>query len=573
MSKILSLILAMLMLLSVFTVSFAEEPTVLTIYSKGEHCTEYFETSIFDEVESRLNIKIELTVFDSDSFAAMLAGGDLGDIILSGGDVSAMLASGLALDLNPYIDESLPNLKNDTIIGAMETSRQLISPDGGLYLLPTAVGFYMPIVGGLDPRVYRGYVVRWDYYKELGYPEINNDDDYIAVLQQMLENHPINEDGTPNLLYGSRSDLFHGGGYRAAFKEDVAVDIWGNYQYDNDIFTNEVYDGYLDVEHSPYWDNMIFLNKIYRLGLYDEDCFTMTTDEYTAKVAAGKYMGLQDANDALYNARVGDDPDTDAFYCVVPSKGMTNVANIDQIMGNMPSNYIMVSKNAKNLDAALAFVNLMFDLDFMRWVYSGEQGVDWDYDENGVPKMTEEALAAIASSDSKWKIGTGNGGHGAHNPYAFGYNPAVKHPDGYPLALTFEKSAAIASQQSRMLKICEAYGVEYWADAYANVEKDWRNDLGEAIAACVTDISMDDKRIIQACEDILTTGMATMIMSESDEEFAANRAEIIAEMEALGEAEVFQRYKEQFDAVRDVMVEQHIKNAEANGIELYPGLE
>jgi hypothetical protein len=37
----------------------------------------------------------------------------------------------------------------------------------------------------------RGYVVRWDYYKELGYPPINNEDDYLSVLQQMHENHPF----------------------------------------------------------------------------------------------------------------------------------------------------------------------------------------------------------------------------------------------------------------------------------------------------------------------------------------------------------------------------------------------
>lgn len=573
MSKILSLVLAMLMLLSIFTVSFAEEPTVLTIYAKGDHIPDYLEVDIFDAVESRLNIKIDVTAFDDDSFAAMLAGGDLGDIILSGRDMTNMINSCLALDLNPYIDEYLPNLKDDSIVATMNNSRDLISNDGGLYILPTANGLYLTTVGGMEPRVYRGYVVRWDYYKELGYPEINNDDEYIAVLQQMLENHPTNEDGTPNLLYGSRSDLQHGGPYRAGFKADVAINVWGNYQYNANLFTNEVYDGYLDVENSAYWDNMIFLNKIYRLGLYDEDCFTMTTDEYTAKVAAGKYMGIQDANDALYNERVKDDPDTDAFYCVVPSKGMINYANTNKMMGNMPGNYMMVSKNTKNLDAALSFVNLMYDKDFLRWVYSGEQGVDWDYDENGVPKMTEEALASKANGDSKWKSGSGNGGHGVRNPYVFGYNPGVLHSDGYPLNLAMERSAAIAAQGARALKICEAYDVEYWGDAYAAVEKDFRNDVSNDIAACVTDISMDDQRIIQACEDILTAGMATMIMSESDEEYAMNQAEILAEMEALGEAEVFQRYKEQYDAVKEVMIPNLIASAAANGIELYPGLE
>ena len=43
----------------------------------------------------------------------------------------------------------------------------------------------------------RGYVVRWDYYKELGYPPVNNEEDYLKVLRQMHENHPFTEDGYP----------------------------------------------------------------------------------------------------------------------------------------------------------------------------------------------------------------------------------------------------------------------------------------------------------------------------------------------------------------------------------------
>ena len=32
-----------------------------------------------------------------------------------------------------------------------------------------------------------GYVVRWDLYKEIGCPEIKNDDDYVDALVRMKE--------------------------------------------------------------------------------------------------------------------------------------------------------------------------------------------------------------------------------------------------------------------------------------------------------------------------------------------------------------------------------------------------
>ena len=279
-----------------------------------------------------------------------------------------------------------------------------------------------------------------------------------------------------------------------------------------------------------------------------------------------------DANDALYQAHVEEDPNTDITYMVVPSKNMVNYANINLILGNMPYNYMMISKNSKNIEAACSFINLMYDLDFMRFAYSGEQGVDWDYDEDGVPHMTETAIQEIARQDPKWANGEGNGGHGIRVNNLFGYNPAVLHTDGYPLMLTMQRETAIAAQQPRMLEICKAYNVEYYADAYAAVEKDFRNDMGDTIASLIN-TPLDDRRILEACQDVLEAGLAPMIMSESDEEFAANQAEILAEIEALGEAEVFERYKVEFDRVKDIMIPQQIAAQHANGLELYPGLE
>lgn len=43
------------------------------------------------------------------------------------------------------------------------------------------------------------------------------------------------------------------GGYDTAFRAEQSVDYWATYKYQNNIFTNEVYDGYVDPAHSMWW--------------------------------------------------------------------------------------------------------------------------------------------------------------------------------------------------------------------------------------------------------------------------------------------------------------------------------
>ena len=42
-----------------------------------------------------------------------------------------------------------------------------------------------------------GFYTRWDYYYELGCPEIKNMDDILTVCKQMQDNHPTSDSGKP----------------------------------------------------------------------------------------------------------------------------------------------------------------------------------------------------------------------------------------------------------------------------------------------------------------------------------------------------------------------------------------
>ncbi len=572
MKKLLALILTLCLILPLLggVSALAEEKTVLTFGSiyDGE---DWWLYTPYAKMLEDLNIEVQFTKYDTDSFAALLAGGDLPDIVVAKNMISNVLSNDLAMDIAPYLEEYAPNMLKGTAGFGFQLSQQLMTNEkGGLYIIMPCIGIHNINPGSASDQIQRGYIVRWDYYKEIGCPEIHNDDEYIDVLMQMWKNHPTTEDGQPTFPFGLRSSNV---GYRAAFLKDVAVNHWSNYQFKSDILTNEVYNGYLNVEKGPYWVDMAFLNKLYRIdpSCIDMDMFTMTSDEYNAKVEAGRYMGLYQTNptnNKFYKAERAKDPDTIKSYVVVPSDGTVNYNNINMITGNVPSRFMFISKNSKNWQTALKFFNMLYDEDFCRYAYSGPQGETWDYDENGVPHMTEEALADQAAGGAMWTATAGNG-FGLRIGWLTGYNPAVRHSDGYPMNLAYTKEAATKAQAPIDRDMAAYYGKEYILDIYADMT-DFRNDFGENIAGTMSQIPTDKLRVIEACNDIEESGKATLLFCESDEEYNAAVEEMQAEMRAMGIEEVYEWYKGEWDKSKDLFNGLREDALNALGFEMYP---
>jgi putative aldouronate transport system substrate-binding protein len=557
MKKMLSVVLTLALVLTLAPglLAMAEAPRVLTIGSNLEF-SRIFEYDAYKKAQEDLNIKIDFTYYPEDSFSAMLAGGDMADIMVVGETVNKaqILNNKLAMNLAPYLEEHAPNLLGKTYAQALELSRELMGgEEKGVYVICPTVGPHC--WNGGTYMTQRGYVVNWEYYKSIGCPPINNDDEYIAVLKQMHEKHPVTEDGSPTYLMGVRSTMYFMGGFRACFRSDIALNPWTTpYQYYANIFTNELVNCYSDVERSSYWADMEFYNKVYRAGNFDVDVFTMTADEYAAKTNKGQYMGIY----AAYNKG----------YVVVPSPGMVTYTNIMLPLGNCPGEISFIPANSENWELALEFINYIYDPDFVRLSYSGVQGKDWDYDANGVPSLTEESIAAIAAGDEYW---TSNGNGYGQRYHAFSaYNPATLHPDGYPLNLAMKPDALRASQNEVMQDYCEVYNVDFWLDAFTKIGvKDFRNSA-EQIGAAITEVPMDIQRILTTCNDILYTSMPMLVMAQSDEEFNAVRDEVLAEIEAAGQAEAWAWYQNAWEAPRELFNKLLAESVPAAGLELYP---
>jgi hypothetical protein len=392
----------------------------------------------------------------------------------------------------------------------------------------------------------------------------------------MHENHPFTEEGYPTYLYGT--ERFSG--YDTAFRSELSLDYWVLHKYQNNIFTNEVYDGYTDPAHSMWWAAMKWQKKLYQAGKedgsYDMDVFTQTQEQFNAKCARGQYMGRHSLSRALYNNSVKKDPDTLAGYSMVPTAAANYYTNVYQLLGNGSGYMWFISANSRHKEEALKLFNYMCDPDIVRELCLGRRGETWDYDADGVPKMNEygqeqlDAYKAGSTDPDNYFVRWGSFDDMPSNWPVLRDN--FTHPDGYSLdfaTITREYTAATLNHNIAE-DICEHYGVELPTDAfYKQGGLDFRNDCGEAISSTMSSLNRDQLNIISRAEEILLDRQVDLILSATQEEWQAIQDDIIRELTELGEPEVFSEYQKKWNEAAAVIVPIVREAQIRNGIEPY----
>ncbi len=521
-----------------------------------------------------VGVELRYVYLSDEDYASGLASGDLPDIVATNKNLSTILENGVALDADPYLEEYCPNLLKGAARKTYDVFKELGNEGDGFYFFPSKIGYNG--VGYDNETSARGYVVRWDYYKELGYPPINNEDDYLNVLLQMHERHPFTEEGYPTYLYGT--DNFSG--YDTAFRSELSLDYWAPYKYQNNIFTNEVYDGYTDPAHSMWWASMEWENKLYRAGKadgsYDMELFTQTLEQFDAKLCRGQYLGLHAVKGGLYKNKVKTDPDTLAGYNIVPTSAANFYTNVYQLLGNGPGYMWFISENSPHKEEALKLFNYMYDPDFVRELTLGRQGETWDYDSDGVPRMNEygqqqlDAYKAGSTDPDNYYVQWGSFDKMPSNWPLLRDNAA--HPDGYSVdfaTITREyKAATMSNNISR--DICEHYGAELPTDVFYNAGGlDFRNDCGEAISSCLSSLKQDQLRILSEADALLKDVEVDLVLAETDEKWESIRDETILKLVDMGEPEVFKAYQKMWNEAADVIVPMVREIQIRNGIKPY----
>lgn len=121
------------------------------------------------------------------------AAGNLGDLIICKG-VNGQLQDLVNAGLLYNMEDDLQGRKIMRYRDAIENLNNSVEQDG-IYAIPSQLSVNEPTVPSEASEPVYGPYIRWDLYRELGYPEMNTLEDLLPVLKQMQERHPVAENG------------------------------------------------------------------------------------------------------------------------------------------------------------------------------------------------------------------------------------------------------------------------------------------------------------------------------------------------------------------------------------------
>ena len=364
----------------------ASGDTELTIYTEPATFEGKIDGYVGKHFKEKLGVDIQVVpnnVGGTSRFETRLTTGNLGDIIVfsSEDDFDKANKAGVIEDLSDDMDK-LDNVERfKDAISKMEEKN-----DGKIYGIPSEVSL-KPEVTPTDPAHVPS--LRYDYYKELGSPEIKDFWDYSKVIEEMVAKHPTTENG--DKFYGISLFSEWDGKYVNLLRNPGRAQGWVSLTDFLDVSAEGEQVQDILSDDSNYMKSLKWVNDFNQKGLLDPDSASQTWEDYLKKAEKGQsaiwlfgYLG-----DLNFNPVNKDLTAQGKGYKRIP---FTNMKAADPLTSTYGNNwYYAVSSNSKHKEKALEFLNYMYS-DEGAWTFeNGPQGVMWDLDDQDKPYLTEVA--------------------------------------------------------------------------------------------------------------------------------------------------------------------------------------
>ncbi|MBQ5333574.1 MAG: hypothetical protein J6K92_10005, partial [Oscillospiraceae bacterium] len=251
-----------------FTELYGEDTINITIYSQLANYSGELTGWFAELMKQKYNCVMTIIPDSDGTFDTRMESGNLGDIVVfgsTGNQYQRAAAEGMLFDWNeddilseygPYIKEHMPY--------ALQNNANLNNSIGAGDVV---YGFGHNVATSPDDHEAFFYTMdlRWDLYKQLGYPEVNTLDDLYNLFVSMKEICPTDEAGNETYAMSMWPDW---DGNMVMYIKAFATCYWG---YDEmgfglyDVETGKYHDA-LEPD-GPYMQSLKFFNKLYQAGL------------------------------------------------------------------------------------------------------------------------------------------------------------------------------------------------------------------------------------------------------------------------------------------------------------------
>lgn len=377
--------------------------TQLTVYSQLANYTGLQTGWMGDLLKEKFNVELNIVPDSAGTFQTKMSDGDLGDIVIWGGNTSQYqqaLEAGLLFDLeeDDLIQECAPDIVA-SMPDALQTNRELTKTiTKGKS--DTLYGWGHAVATNSEDHQSFFYTwdTRWDLYKKMGYPKIKDFSEHIDMLKQMQKLDPKDDSGNKTYAVSLWPD------WDDAMVMYVKATATAYYGYDElgiglyDPATGKYHDAL--EENGPYLEMLKYYNQMFRDGLVDPDSMTQTYQQMSEKVQNGgvlfsifNYSGSLGFN-TKEHLKKGE-----YMYCLEPEEASPIVYGLSTLGGAYITS---LGANCKDPELCMQILNYFCTPDgFLEMTY-GPKGECWDYDEEGNTYFTE--LGAACKENLKTKM-------------------------------------------------------------------------------------------------------------------------------------------------------------------------
>lgn len=513
----------------------------------------WFAKLVKDKFNMKLNIIAPNVAGGGDTlYNTRVAAGDLGDLIITdkGEKLDELIQGGLVKDGAPYY----PAMENLAEFDA--AVEHLNEGSDGTYGFPTSVSSLLPTEAseGLNPTF--GPYVRWDLYKQLGYPEINTLEDLLPVLADMQKLAPTGDNGQPAYAFSLFKDW--DGNMMVTAKQPACF-----YGYDEIGFVLAKADGsdyqsILDPD-SEYIRNLRLYYDANQLGLVDPESTTQNYDTLFSKFQNGQvlfswwpWLG-QSAYNTEENMAAGKG------FEMAPLKDQSIFSYGAEAYGG--KQVFAIGSKAEDPERIAAFIDWLYSAEgayansSQTMGSAGPQGLTWDVNDKGEPELTEFGsqvfLEGGATVPEEWGGGEYADGVSALN-VASVLPIDVDAATGFPYSYTFWPSYQAATANTLTEDWSAKMGGETTTMGYLEANDQVLVAPGASYAAPADDSSTETLR--NQVKEIIKQYSWQMVFAENDAQFQSLLDELIQTANGLGYEDVLKVDMDNAKAQNDARV-------------------
>jgi putative aldouronate transport system substrate-binding protein len=239
-------------------------------------------------------------------------------------------------------------------------------------------------------RVKMGFMIRQDWLDDLGLVHPTTIDDWEAVLRAFKTQDPNGNGLADEIPYATRQDGVSSHGGREGFYS--MVQAWG-IQDEFFVESREVKYGPTDPRMR---EALTIFSRWYDEGLIDQEYLTTNTNQWSTKFATNVAGATHDWTSRTVSlVTPTQEIAPNAYLAPVPppvlEDGQQPTTTIQNATFRM-DNIVTVAADATNKRAIMAFLDYLFSTEGSLISYAGPPGLNWDYNEDGLARFTEEFL-------------------------------------------------------------------------------------------------------------------------------------------------------------------------------------